>query len=59
MHTITLTSIEDQRVSKAHVMLINAYSLCAIADKELKKQSVSQALLTEFVHHINGDHYDY
>jgi hypothetical protein len=36
-------------------MLINAYSLYALADKEF----IPQALLTEFVHHINGEHYDY
>ena len=40
-------------------MLINAYSLCDLADKELRNDLILQALLTEFVHHINGEHYDY
>jgi len=51
--------LKTNECQKAHVMLINAYSLCAIADKELKNYLISQALLTEFVHHINGEHYDY
>jgi len=51
--------MKSNECQKAHVMLINAYSLCVIADKELKGELISQPLLTEFVHHINGEHYDY
>lgn len=43
----------NNECQKAHVMLINAYYLSAVADKKGIK-----ALLTEFVHHINGEHYD-